>query len=186
VLCVLVRFVQKGHTPHMAPWARFGHLTAIDKGLLLLVGLVLAGVLAVQAGWHRSSSQAILGETAVEFTVITTNTRTKDPTMLKAGDTTHLTVRNQPRGNVAIVDVAHKPHQLVVTTAAGEVRLVDDPSLAYSVDYEITLSDHAVITADGYVANGVKLKVGLPIELEGPNYRIPAAIVAVTPVSPHG
>jgi hypothetical protein len=78
---------------------------------------------------------------------------------------------------------------MVVTNASGQTRLIPDPTLAYSVDYELQLRDHALITSDGYVANGVKLKVGLPIELEGPTYRIPAAIVAVdpasTPLAPH-
>lgn len=164
-------------------------LNPVDVGLLIVVALVALGIVLVQAGVHRTSSQAIQGETDVVFTVITTNTRTTHPDMLKAGDTTHLTVRNQPRGNVAIVAVTHKPHAMVVTNAAGQTHLIPDPTLAYSVDYELQLRDHALITSDGYVANGVKLKVGLPIELEGPTYRIPAAIVAVepasTPLAPH-
>jgi len=47
----------------------------------------------------------------------------------------------------------------------------------------VTLRDHATITKEGYVAEGVKVKVGVPVDLEGFKYFVHGGIVDVRPVA---
>lgn len=161
----------------------FGRINILDAGILLLLIAALLGVLAVQAGWHRTSSAMVTGETDILITVSTLNTRTMQPAMLQPGGVTHVTVRNVPRGELRIQSVTSRPHHTTVVLRPGEVAAVPDVALSNSYDYQLTLQDHAEVTHEGYVANGIKMKIGLPIELEGLTYRIPAVITDVQPVT---
>ena len=49
--------------------------------------------------------------------------------------------------------------------------VVEDPSQANVYDLVVTLSDTAKITKDGAVVGGNKIKMGLPITLEGKDYK---------------
>ena len=49
--------------------------------------------------------------------------------------------------------------------------VVEDPSQANMYDLVVTLSDTAKITKDGAVVGGNKIKMGLPITLEGKDYK---------------
>ena len=52
-----------------------------------------------------------------------------------------------------------------------KVVVVEDPSQANVYDLVVTLSDVAKITKDGAVVGGNKIKMGLPITLEGKDYK---------------
>ena len=52
-----------------------------------------------------------------------------------------------------------------------EVVVVEDVSQADLYDVVVTLEDSAKITKDGAVVGGNKIKMGLPITLEGKDYR---------------
>ena len=49
--------------------------------------------------------------------------------------------------------------------------VVEDVSQSYMYDILVTLTDTAKITKDGAVVGGNKIKMGLPITLEGQNYK---------------
>ena len=49
--------------------------------------------------------------------------------------------------------------------------LVDDPASNNLYDITVTLKDTAKITKDGAVVGGNKVKIGLPITLEGKDYK---------------
>ena len=49
---------------------------------------------------------------------------------------------------------------------------VDDPYMPYLYNYVVTVKDDAIITDDGAVIGGNKIKIGLPIIMEGFKYRI--------------
>ena len=55
--------------------------------------------------------------------------------------------------------------------AQKNVLVVDDVSQAHLYDILVTLTDTAKITKDGAVVGGNKIKIGLPITLEGKNYK---------------
>ena len=54
----------------------------------------------------------------------------------------------------------------------AKVIAVNDPSCPYTFNYLVTLKDKATITSDGVVVGGNKIKIGLPVLLEGYNYRL--------------
>ena len=49
--------------------------------------------------------------------------------------------------------------------------IIEDPSMENLYDIMITLTDTAKITKDGAVVGGNKIKIGLPITLEGKDYK---------------
>ena len=61
----------------------------------------------------------------------------------------------------------------------GSLKTVSDPADPLGNDYMVTLKDHALFTQDGYVTEGIKVKIGLNIEVEGKNYRVPGMIIGV-------
>jgi hypothetical protein len=149
--------------------------------VLVAIGLVaVVGMLAVQSGVHQTSGRVVQGESDIHFTVLTRNTRTMQPDMLKAGEMTHLTIRNHPRGEVPILKAEVNPTRTLMPKVGGGTEIVVDPTVPHAYDYRLVLKDHAQVTTEGYVSNGIKIKIGLPIELEGKHYRIPGVIVNVT------
>ncbi len=62
---------------------------------------------------------------------------------------------------------------------SGSLQTVTDPADPYGYDYLVTLKDHALFTEDGFVTEGIKVKIGLNIEVEGKDYRVPGMIIAV-------
>lgn len=161
----------------------FGKVNVIDFGLLGALFLVAIGIIAVQSGWHQTSGQVIKGEADIHYTVLLRNFKTLQPDLFEPGKTLSITIRNQPRGHVRILDVQRTPKQLAVPTLTGKVNVVDDPADAYGYDYLIRLQDHALVTQDGYVTEGVKVKIGMPIEVEGFNFRVNGIIADVQEAS---
>jgi hypothetical protein len=125
----------------------------------------------------------IKGETDVDIRVMF-RIRSDRAALMKAGDMTNITVRNQPRGEVKIVAVEQTPVK-VTLPVNGVPQAVKDESEFNVQEYAVTLRDHAVISEEGYVAEGVKLKIGLPMNLEGFDYIVHGGIVDVQPVSNH-
>jgi hypothetical protein len=157
----------------------------IDTGLVITALLVALGLTASQSGWHKTSGQVVKGETDIQYRVIIRNLKTLRPDMIQAGKTLSITIRNQPRGDVHILDVKQTPKRtLLPTPGSGQgYKVIEDPVDAYGHDYLLTLTDHALVTEDGYVTEGIKVKIGLPIEVEGFDYRVNGSIVDVKATS---
>jgi len=62
---------------------------------------------------------------------------------------------------------------------SGTLKTMEDPADPLGNDYLVTLKDHALFTNEGFVTEGIKVKIGLNIEVEGKNYRVPGMIVGV-------
>lgn len=156
-----------------------GRLNVLDGMVLGLLLLVVLGIIAVQSGWHQTSGETIKGETDIEYTVLLRNLKTLQPDLFTPGQKLSITIRNQPRGEVFIVDSKVSPKKLAVPMADGNVKVVDDPADLYGYDYLIRLKDHALLSDGGYVTEGIKVKIGLPIEVEGMNYRVNGVIADI-------
>ncbi|OGH97742.1 MAG: hypothetical protein A2039_05080 [Candidatus Melainabacteria bacterium GWA2_34_9] len=97
----------------------------------------------------------------------------KDSNVLKEGDKSFITIRNVPYTKLEIVKVVKtywqtpmpNPKDLTQSIAAT------DPTTPYTFNFLVTLKDNAIVTPDGPVIGGNKIKIGLPIELEGYNYK---------------
>ncbi|MCE3236225.1 MAG: hypothetical protein K0Q50_2405 [Vampirovibrio sp.] len=157
----------------------FGKINIIDFGGLALALLVALGIMAVQSGMYQTSGQMIEGEGDIHYTIYIRNLKTLQPDLFTPGKKLSITIRNQPRGEVSILDVQRKARQTSYMLPSGTLKTMEDPADPYGYDYLITLKDHALFTKDGYVTEGIKVKIGLGIEVEGHNYRLPGAIVDV-------
>jgi hypothetical protein len=154
-------------------------LNGVDWVIMSTVFLAVLGILAVQSGWHKTSGEAIKGETDIQYTVLLRNLKTLEPKLFVPGENLSITIRNHPRGKVKIVESQFNPKKLVVPMADGGYKLIDDPADTNGYDYLVTLKDHALVGEEGYVTEGIKVKIGLPIEVEGFNYRVNGVIVSV-------
>ena len=161
----------------------FGKVNIIDFGGMALALLAAVGIIAVQSGMYQTSGQMIKGEGDINYTIYIRNLKTMQPNLFEPGKKLSITIRNQPRGEVMIVDVKKKPKQSSFMLPSGALKTVEDPADPYGYDYLITLKDHALFSKDGYVTEGIKVKIGLGIEVEGHNYRVPGAIVDIKEVS---
>jgi hypothetical protein len=154
-----------------------GRFNCLDAGLVALLSVSVLGILLVQTGIHATSKNMIEGETDIEIGLYL-RTRTDDPTLFKVGSQPNITIRNQPRGKMLITAVSFSPAKALVPQASG-YKVIDDPQLQHVYDFKLTLKDHALVTPEGFVAEGVKVKVGLPIELEDQTYRLTGGITKV-------
>lgn len=157
----------------------FGKINLMDAlFLLVLVGAAL-GIIAVQSGWHTTSGEVVKGETDIEYTFLMHNAKTLRPDIFKPGEHLAITIRNQPRGQVEIVNAKVAPKSAIIQNPGGNFKLVDDPSDPHGYEYLVTVKDHATVTEEGYVTEGVKVKIGMTVDVEGFDYRFPAVIVDV-------
>ena len=64
--------------------------------------------------------------------------------------------------------------------------MVEDISQAFLYDMVVTLIDpSAKITKDGAVVGGNKIKIGLPVTLEGPSYKLNGTVSDVRILQPN-
>ena len=90
---------------------------------------------------------------------------------IKANEKSFITIRNVPYSELDIKEVIHSPRQIAVATSK-EIKVITDPAYPNLYDMVVVLSDEAKITKDGAVVGGNKLKIGLPITLEGAEYKL--------------
>lgn len=57
---------------------------------------------------------------------------------------------------------------------------VDDLTSPFNYDFLVTLEDDAKITKDGAVVGGNKIKIGLPVTLEGVDYKLNGIVSNIT------
>lgn len=157
----------------------FGRFNVLDVVVTGAIALGVAGVFLVQSGTQVTSGQVVEGETDILVYVQIPSLKTLDRELFEPDKNTSITIRNQPRGEVLIESVKSAPTKVTMLGSNQKPLAVDDIAMANSYDYTVVLKDHAKITKDGFVTEGVKVKIGLPIELEGFNYRVYGKIVDV-------
>ena len=138
-----------------------------------VIAVILIGVL-VYTGKNKFSNSPVEATKKIAFQVMLKGVSITDSQIpFKIGDESFITIRNVPYTKLQIVDVAYQPRKIVlpVNNPQQPFIVVDDFSQPYQYDFVITLMDEAKITADGPVAGGNKIKIGMPIVLEGYNYR---------------
>lgn len=97
---------------------------------------------------------------------------------IKKGEKTFISIRNVPYSDLEILDVKADRRKIVLPTLNSKkvVLVVEDESQPDLYDVVVTLTDKAKITKDGAVVGGNKVKLGLPITLEGPNYKFTGSV----------
>lgn len=150
-------------------------LKPFDYAIIVAVILVLLVGLLAYLGKNKFSKSPVEKTQKVAFQVMLRSVSITDSKMpFVVGEQAFITIRNVPYTKLQIIDVAYQPKKTVVpvNNAKQPFVIVDDYSLPYQFDFVVTLIDDAKITNDSAVVGGNKLKIGLPIVLEGFNYRI--------------
>lgn len=156
-------------------------LNSFDFAALFTVFLCLLGFGLSKAG-ASGVNQAIKGTGKVNIEVYLTGLKTKDLDLFKVGETSAITIRNQPvQPPMTIVKVAHWQKQVAFLSPDGKKAVsFPDPANAIAHDFLVTVQDTADRTEDGYVIRGNKIKVGNQIELEAFKYRVQGVVVDLT------
>lgn len=145
----------------------------VDYSVLIIIFLLLVGVISVKMNFHRTSDKVIKSESNVEFDVTFQSVRlTSKEDPVAAEKDTFLTIRNVPYKKLEIVNVEKSRSKTVIFDGVKKAVAVDDPSSPYLYDYVVTVKDKAIVTDDGAVVGGNKIKIGLPVIMEGFKYRI--------------
>ena len=94
----------------------------------------------------------------------------------------NIVIRNQPAGRVTLVSVDDVTNPLVAVQPDGSIVVADAPSTALPRHARFVIEASAEIKPSGVVIGGTKLKVGVPVELEGRLYRLNGVVSGVTPL----
>ncbi|MBW4657449.1 MAG: DUF4330 domain-containing protein [Drouetiella hepatica Uher 2000/2452] len=162
----------------------FGKVSLLDVGAALVILLVVGGLFLLPGSSGSSIVQT--GATQpIEVDVIVRGLTVAEPqVMLKAladEKKTNIIIRNQPYGEVKILNVKSLPRTVAVPQPDGSVKPLPDPrpELNYTLDMVVTLGGDAQIVNDGPVLGNNKIKIGTPMELEGQTYRFNAPVIGV-------
>lgn len=162
----------------------FGRVSILDIAAVLVIIVVTIGIFLVP-GKTGSVAQVGVVMKPVEMELWARGLSVKDPqtfaASLKAEGVTDIIIRNQPYGQVKVLDVAATPRSVAVPQPNGTVISLPDPrpELDYSADLLITIGGEAQITESGPVLGNSKMKIGTPVELEGTTYNFSASVIAV-------
>ena len=169
----------------MAFSERLRSISVIDAAAAVVALVAVGGVL-----WSPKLSNTVARATGaikpVEVTVDVRNTSAADPDQfiaeaLQSGRTS-LVIRNQPAGSVQLIRVDDIRRQLASVLPDGSVVMADDPNrkIQGMLDARFVLQGDATVTSSGVVMAGTKLKVGIPVELEGRFYRVNGIVSGVS------
>jgi hypothetical protein len=138
--------------------------------IIITVGVILAVVIGLLThnNFRQTAQNQIEATSKITFQVyIRGVTFTGKELPLRAGEKTFISIRNVPYSDLDIIDVKAEKRKTFLPFG----KPVDDVAQAYLYDVLITLTDNAKITKDGAVVGGNKIKTGLPVTLEGKDYK---------------
>ena len=143
--------------------------------LIIIVGVIIALIVGFFTfkNFRQTASNQIEATSKISFQVFIRGvTLTGNAIPLQAKDKTFISIRNVPYSDLDIVAVKAERKKVVLPVLnSKKVMVVEDVSQANMYDITVTLTDTAKITKDGAVVGGNKIKMGLPITLEGKDYK---------------
>ena len=144
---------------------------------IILAGVVIAMLVGVCTAKHfrQTADKQIEATAPITFQVFLRGvTITGESFPIKVDDKTFISIRNVPYTELSVVDV--KAEARKTFSPATKNLLVPDPAQPSVYDAIITIVDTAKITKDGAVVGGNKIKMGLPVTLEGMRYKFNGTI----------
>ncbi len=162
----------------------FGKFNILDIGAALIILLVIFGIFFFP-GTTGSIAQIGVTVKPVEIDLLVRGLNVRDPKKLfeqglTEGGKTNVIIRNEPHGTINVKSVRILPRTVLVTQPDGSLKeLPDIKSNNFSTDMLVTLDGKAQITNNGPVLGPSKLKIGVPIELDGFNYNFNATVIDV-------
>ena len=149
-------------------------LSYID--IIIIIGVIIALFVGLSTVKHfrQTADRQIESTSSVLFQVFLRGvTITGEAFPIKVDDKTFITIRNVPYTELNVSNVSVQPRQVLSPIKSGTV---NDPSQPALFDAVITIQDIAKITKDGAVVGGNKIKMGLPVTLEGDKYKFNGTI----------
>ena len=149
--------------------------------ILIVLGVIIALIVGVMTTKHfrQSADKQIEATSPITFQVFLRGvTVTGEDFPIKANDKTFITIRNVPYTELNVLDVSSDARKTAVASskAVEQYILVKDPTQPAIYDAVVTITDTAKITKDGAVVGGNKIKMGLPVTLEGGSYKFNGTI----------
>lgn len=143
--------------------------------LIIIAGVLIALCVGffTYKNFRQTADKQIEATSKISFQVyIRGVTLTGKEIPLKPDEKTFISIRNVPYSDLDIINVRAERKKVVLPTMSNKKFLVvEDVSQANMYDITVTLTDTAKITKDGAVVGGNKIKMGLPITLEGKDYK---------------
>ena len=140
--------------------------------LIIIIGIaaaLLVGLFTAK-NYRQTADKQIEATSPISFQVFLRGvTVTGDDFPIKVEDKTFITIRNVPYTELTVTGVSSQPRKAFAPNSKSIV--VNDPSQPDLYDAVVTINDIAKITKDGAVVGGNKIKIGLPVTLEGEVYR---------------
>ena len=162
-------------------WLR--NLSPIDGAAAVIACLALVGVV-----WSPKLNQAIVTASgsmqSVGVSVDVRNLQLAQPEKLlqsiRDEGSVSIIIRNQPAGNVQLLDVVDITQPLMAMQPDG--RIVEAQIANQTQDFHVRFSLKADAEADasGDVFGGTKLKIGVPVDLQGRLYNFRGVVSGIT------
>lgn len=149
-------------------------ISVLDVLILLAVIAALVVGFLTYKHFRQTADKQIEKTAKIAFQVFLRGvTITSGVSPIKPGDKTFISIRNVPYTDLKIVDVKIDTKKVVLPNPAGKppFLLAEDYSQMFMYDVVVTVVDTAQFTKDGAVVGGNKIKIGLPITLEGKDYK---------------
>jgi len=148
--------------------------------IIIVLGVIIALLVAICTAKHfrQTADKQIEATSPITFQVFLRGvTITGEDFPIKPEEKTFITIRNVPYTELEVINVVSKPRSTFSPTSkAKDLVLVADPAQPSIFDAVITIKDTAKITKDGAVVGGNKIKMGLPVTLEGKKYKFNGTI----------
>lgn len=145
--------------------------------LIIVLGVIIALLVGVYTAKHfrQTADKQIEATSPITFQVFLRGvTVTGNEFPILTNDKTFITIRNVPYTELNVIDVKFDPRKTF--SPVSKNTLVPDPAQPSVFDAIITITDTAKITKDGAVVGGNKIKMGLPVTLEGKKYKFNGTI----------
>lgn len=148
----------------------------IDIAIFAAILIALIVGLFTFKHFRQTASKQIESTSPIVFQVFVRGaTLTCDQNPIKAGDESFITIRNVPYTSLKVLDSKIDTKKVVIPDNRNDGKdflIAPDYSQVYMFDIVTTFEDVAKITKDGPVVGGNKIKIGLPITLEGKTYKL--------------
>ena len=148
--------------------------------LIIIAGIIIALIVGflTYKNIRQTAEKQIEATSKISFQVFIRGlTYTGTDLPIKANEKTFISIRNVPYTELDIIDVKSERKKAVLPAINTKmIMVVEDVSQSYLYDVVVTLTDNAKITKDGAVVGGNKIKLGLPITLEGKDYKFTGTV----------
>lgn len=148
------------------------NIKIIDIIIILCAGIALVVGFLTYKHLRQTADKQIEKTSKIQFQVFLRGvTITSGINPIKPNDETFISIRNVPYTALKVIDSKMEPKKVVVSASGSKYTIAEDVSQADLYDIVVDVIDTAKITKDGAVVGGNKIKIGLPITLEGQAYK---------------